>query len=163
MTAPLADLPHLVRRFLGHVTARPLSPAEQLQVRSDLADDRLAHLFFLQDPADQRHAVDVAAAFASTRPGDRQGVQAALLHDVGKCHARLGAVARSMATVFGAVGLPMPARWRSYLAHGSLGADDLAAAGAGALAVAFARYHPGDAPAGIPPDVWADLLAADDR
>ncbi len=86
---------------------------------------------------------------------------AALLHDVGKRHARLGAIGRSIATVFDAVGIPLTTPMSRYRSHGSIGAAELSAAGFDGLVVSFAANHPGPAPEGIDEDRWAALLEAD--
>lgn len=154
LTRPL----HLVSRFFGFVTARPLGPTEQQWVHDHLRTPVLRSLFFSQPPQDQRHACDVA-----TRAGggpDR--IEAALLHDVGKSDTRLGAIARSMATVWGAVGRSGPPSWAQYRDHGERGARRLEAAGASHITVAFTRHHPGPVPAGIEPADWDALSSADD-
>ena len=147
---------HLVRRFFGFITARPLTPSEQLWV-SDALGAKLRRLFYEQQHQDQRHAVDVAL-----RAGDGRLREAALLHDVGKSASGLGAFARSLATLWSLTGLPVWGRWRTYLRHGELGAAMLERAGAGDLAVAFARHHPGPVPAGVDGGAWRALEAADD-
>ena len=147
---------HLIRRFFGFVTARPLSPSEQRFVAANLSPE-LAALFFSQPSQDQRHALEVAA-----RTGDPDLLEAALLHDVGKAQSGLGALGRSLATLWGATGLPVWGRWRVYLAHGRIGADRLQAHGAMPLTVHFARHHPGRVPDGIDPRSWEALAAADD-
>ena len=151
---------HLVRRFFGHFRARPLSPGEQDRVREVLPDD-LASLFFRQHAADQRHAYIVARRVQTVRPDDRDALIAALLHDVGKSAVAIGAIERSLATVLHVLHVPLPRRWRRYREHGELGAAALESAAAPALAVAFARHHPGAPPPGIDPELWADLSAAD--
>lgn len=117
-----------------------------------------ARLFFDQDPADQRHAYEVARRVE--RRGD-VAVRAALLHDVGKRHAGIGAVRRSLATLMDLAGLPLPARWRAYRDHGRRGAEELERAGADALSVAFARHHPSGPPPGVDTTTWRALLEAD--
>ena len=152
---------HLARRFFGFLLARPLSPAEQAQVHA-LLDPGAESLFWAQQPQDQRHAFEVAARVRRVLPGDREATQAALLHDVGKQHSRLGPIQRSLATVLDAVGGPMTSRQRAYRAHGSLGAADLDRAGCSSFVVEFARVHPSDAPEGFDRDRWTALLFADD-
>ena len=161
MTAgTLAEAGHLVRRFFGHLRARPLSPVEQQEVRRALSGAQ-AQWFFRMDPADQRHSLEVARAVRVLRPGDTAAHEAALLHDVGKSAVDLGAVQRSLATLLHTVGLPMPASYRRYRAHGVIGADILRGAGASPLTIAFAQHHPGAPPAGVDPAAWADLEHAD--
>jgi len=148
---------HLVRRFFGFLTAAPLSPTEQDEVHAVLGY-RLARLFFSQRTEDQRHALDVRS-----RVGDDPAlVQAALLHDVGKIDSDLGAIGRSLATVWAVTSLPIWGRWQAYLGHGRLGADLLEAHGADEFAVAFTRHHPGAVPKGFDAVRWKLLSSADD-
>jgi hypothetical protein len=150
---------HLVRRFFGVLASRPLEPRAQDYVNSVLPPKQAA-LFWEQDPVDQRHAYDVAQRVRSRIDDDAAAIRAALLHDVGKRHSRLGPVSRSLATVLDGCGLPIPTDWRRYRDHGDLGAADLEAIGADELAVAFAR---GAKPGGnISADVWQVLREADD-
>lgn len=151
---------HLVERFFGYLTAPGLTPAEQQRVH-DRLDDPAAELFWAQDAADQRHAFDVASRVAVALPDDHDAYTAALLHDIGKRHAGLGAVQRSIATVLDGAGLPMTASMRVYRSHGSIGAGELAAAGFEGLVVDFAANHPGLAPAGTDTQRWYALLEAD--
>ena len=156
----LARTAHLVRRFWGFVTARPLSPAEQMEV-ARLLDGSTLRLFYLQQAADQRHAFTVAER---VRPGikDRSAVlKAALLHDVGKTEVRLGAIGRSAATVLDAMGVRLPARFARYRRHGAIGAELLEKAGCDPLTVAFARGHPGPVSDGVDPETWEALAEAD--
>lgn len=140
------------------MVAKPLSPREQGAVADALRPGE-ARLFWDQDVCDQRHALQVAGRTKSL--GDPRVFNAALLHDVGKRHVRMGAVSRTLATVLDLLGLPMPDEWKTYRTHGSLGAADLDRVGASPLAIAFAR---GDAapPAGIDEGAWQSLRRADD-
>jgi hypothetical protein len=147
---------HLLRRFFGFLTAKPLSPADQQHV-AGLLHPRLARAFFAQRPEDQRHALDVQARVHASR----ECTQAALLHDIGKTGSGLGAVARSLATLCRGIGLPTSGRWRSYLDHGVLGADMLVELEADDLAVAFTRFHPGSPPSNVERAVWQQLENAD--
>lgn len=147
---------HLVKRFIGHVTASPLSPAEQAEVAAHL-ESRLRPLFFAQAPSDQRHAYEVAVRAGLGEPH----TEAALLHDVGKTVSGLGPVARSLATIWSLTGLPVWGRWQAYLDHGPIGARMLFESGADRLAIEFAGSHPGPVPSGIDPGVWDILAAAD--
>lgn len=121
-----------------------------------------AGLFWRQQESDQRHALAVARWVLRLRPGDRVAGKAALLHDVGKRHSRLGPAARSLATVLDVLGLRMPRRWRMYRRHGPLGAADLEGLGCESIVVLFAAHHPGPAPAGVDEERWNALLQADD-
>ena len=160
MTERLDKARHLVGRFFGHVRAVPPGPEDQRFVHEHL-DGACADLFWSQSPPDQRHGIDVARRVATILPDDSGAIEAALVHDVGKVQADIGAVSRSMATILGAVGMPMTTRMRSYRDHGHRGALDLEESGCGELAVAFARYHPGPAPSSIDPERWKVLSDAD--
>lgn len=151
---------HLARRFFGTVFAEPLRPAEQRLV-ARLLTDAQARLFWAQADADQRHAFATMrrAAIASDAP---ELLRAALLHDVGKAGIRLGPVGRSVATALDAAGIALPSAMALYRAHGARGAEMLATAGAGSLAVDFARRHPDPDPGEQDPTAWTILLDADD-
>jgi len=146
---------HLATRFFGVLLSRPLGPGRQDDIGRILTSGE-AELFFRQQAMDQRHAYVVAQRVKASLPGNRDAIAAALLHDVGKATSRLGPAARSLATVFDTVGIRVPARWRAYLNHGTIGAAELQAAGARPLAVAFAVGQPtGDS------RVWRALVDAD--
>ena len=120
-----------------------------------------AELFWRQDAADQRHAYEVAERVTARLSNDEDAYTAALLHDVGKAGAGLGAVGRSIATVLDGVGLPLTGSMKRYRSHGPIGAAELADAGYDGIVVAFAEHHPGPAPGGIDPERWEVLLEAD--
>jgi hypothetical protein len=154
------DLPHLVRRFFQVVGAKPLTPAEQALVERTLRPVERP-LFWAQSVADQRHAVETMRRAGLFTP-DAAVLNAALLHDVGKAASALGALGRTVATVLDVLGLPMTSRMRAYREHGPIGAARLAAAGASALAVDFARRHPDPDPGGNDRAAWHALIEADD-
>ena len=156
--AALRQLWHLITRFVGVVTSRPLGPRAQESVTRVLGETEAA-VFWQQQSIDQRHAYEVAARVADSVGEDHPAVVAALLHDVGKRRSRLGAVERSLATVTSLARLPMPGRWKSYLDHGEIGARDLEGIEAHPLAVAFARGKP---TGGVDAEAWSVLEAADD-
>jgi len=158
----LRELPHLARRFCDHVRATWLSPAEQDEVDLLLTPGERA-LFWAQAAADQRHGLKTAHRVAVRLPGDGEAARAALLHDVGKRHVRLGAMERSLATIAHALHVPVGRRWQGYLDHGARGAEDLRLVSACDLAVAFAAGHPGPAPDGVAETRWQALLDADRR
>lgn len=138
------------------MTARPLSPSEQLFVNESINTD-LQRLFYTQQFEDQRHAVDVASRVMN----DADVIEAALLHDIGKTTIHLGAVERSLATMWFTTSLPLWGEWLSYRDHGPIGAVLLETQGAGALAVSFARHHPGKPPASCNRAHWIALEQAD--
>ena len=160
MSRRFDEADHLIRRFFGHLRAEPPGPGDQRFVHDHL-DGTCADLFWSQSPPDQRHAVEVARRVSAALPDDPRAIEAALLHDIGKVDANIGAVARSIATVLGSAGMPMTSRMRSYRDHGRRGAVVLEDAGCSPLAVAFARHHPGPAPAGTDPVRWKVLIDAD--
>ncbi len=151
---------HLAARFFGHLTAEPPGPEDQHFVHEYL-DGPCAELFWSQSFPDQRHAVNVARRVSTALPNDPGAVEAALLHDIGKLQSNIGAVSRSLATVLDAVRMPMTPRMRAYRDHGERGAVALEETGCGSLAVAFARYHPGPAPADTDSVRWEALVDAD--
>lgn len=147
---------HLVRRFFGFLTARPLTPQEQIFINRVLTTD-LQRLFYTQRVEDQRHALDVV----SRVPDTPELVEAALMHDIGKTRIRLGAIGRALATMWFATSLPVWGQWLTYRDHGPIGADLLEANGGRALAVSFARYHPGEPPTPFDRSLWTSLAMAD--
>lgn len=153
----LAFAGHLVRRFVGFVTAAPLTPSEQ-QLIAGALEPALRRAFFSQRSADQRHAFDVWQRV----DGDLDLAAPALLHDIGKVASDLGALSRSTATVLHSLRLPLTRHWRRYLAHGEIGADRLEELGASDLAVHFARNHPSDPPTGVNSESWCRLERADE-
>jgi hypothetical protein len=147
---------HLVKRFFGYLTAKPLTDGERQEI-AGLLPTELATLFFGMQPQDQRHSYEVFM-----RTGGGHLTQAALLHDVGKSVSRIGPFSRSLATLGSVVHIRTKGDWNLYLDHGRLGADLLAQSGADALAVSFTRNHPGPVPTGIDPDDWKRLTEADE-
>lgn len=120
-----------------------------------------ANRFFAQDAADQRHGLEAAAAILAQGRFSEDVVVAAMLHDIGKRHARLGLIGRSLASVAILLRLPLPKRVRLYRDHGELGASELQDIAAPAVAVDFARHHHGARPDTIDQAVWRALVDAD--
>ena len=156
----LSDLPHLVKRFFGSLTARPATPREQRDV-ADLLTTAEADVFWAQPRPDIRHALESLARLRSGGPTRRELERAVLLHDVGKRHSGLGTLGRSLASGLSLLRLPRSPRMRRYLDHGAAGAVELERLGAETLVVAFARHHHGTAPPDVDPDDWKRLSAAD--
>jgi HD domain len=147
---------HLVSRFAGSL--RPGGPpaADVAWVEEVLQPGELT-VWQRMPAADRRESVrtgrGLAAALDGTpHSGDERYLAAALLHDVGKSEARLGAVGRSLATMAGAAaGHDMAPAWQSrggirrkfglYLRHDEVGAGMLEMAGARPEAIAWARTH----------------------
>ena len=146
--------------MLDVVSSPRLSPSEQAEVAEYLRSPAERDLFWDQPRADQRHALASARSVLAACPDRSDMVRAALLHDVGKRHSRLGPVGRSWAVVSGALNRPSE-RTAAYLDHGRLGSTELDRAGAEPLVVNYARDHHRSRPAEISPQDWAVLQAAD--
>ena len=128
-------LPHLIRRFLGSIVARPLSDTEQTLV-SNLLLPREMQLFAKLSRADQRHAMVVLRRFEAALPSATTEVRrAALLHDIGKAGLRLGVFARVLATVVG----PRNEKFAHYHAHESRGLRMLEQAGSSEVTLRVLR------------------------
>lgn len=154
------SLSHLTARFFDVLLARPLTSEELTEVEGWLPGDMYS-VFCQQASADQRHSFHAATRVIDAGFED-EAVTAALMHDIGKRHSRLGVVGRTVASLLILAGLPMTERMRSYRDHGSLAADELADLGAPQLAIEYARHHHGSRPASIAADVWDVLVRADE-
>jgi hypothetical protein len=151
---------HLFHRFFDVATARSLTASEMAAVRGWLTPE-LLELFLAQPRADQRHGYRAALLVITAGSDDGDTIVAALLHDVGKRHARLGVLARSVASILIRLRVLQGPRVLAYRDHGLVGAGELARAGAAALAVDFAMHHQGERPSSIPEPTWDLLVAAD--
>jgi hypothetical protein len=150
---------HLAARFVAVVTSRPLGHLERAEVRRWLTTSHEADGFFAQADADQRHGYQSARAVMAEAPERSDLIRAALLHDLGKRHARLGPMGRVAASVAIRLGLPLNSRRKLYRDHGALSAAELA--GAEAIVVDFARHHHGRRPTTIAAQDWDLLVRAD--
>ena len=141
---------HLVRRFLGAL--RPGGPpARDNDWVASILRPGEADLFDALPGHDRRHAVAVARRVDVALDGAPPAVlAAALLHDAGKVHARLGPVGRAFATVWLAVrGRDRVATDRNawsrrcavYAAHPALGAAEIRARDGHPEAAAWAGAH----------------------
>jgi putative nucleotidyltransferase with HDIG domain len=153
------SLGHLTRRFFDVLFSAPLDAAERMAVEGWL-DSGQAWVFFSQPDPDQRHGFH-AALVVIAGGGDLDVIRAALLHDVGKRHARLGVVGRTCASLAMRLGLPLTGRWQLYRDHGETAARELDSLGCGDLIVDFARHHHGERPPGISTSTWDLLQLAD--
>jgi len=151
---------HLARRFFESLRSRPLDPDEQDRVAEWLGEGQ-SSLFWRQQVLDQRHGLGCADLVAGRHPDRPDLIRAALLHDIGKRHSHLGVLGRVAASGLSLLHLPAPGRLGAFLAHGALGADDLAAAGAESIVVGFAAGHHGPCPPGFDASDWAVLREAD--
>lgn len=144
----MAGPAHLVRRFLGSLSPRPLDPADDAWAREHLLRGE-QELWARMPRADRKHAAGVARDVVGRLGADasRPVVAAALLHDVGKVEAGLGTFGRVVATVVdrargrGEGRARTGGRIRTYLDHDAIGARLLEEAGAEPLTVAWAREH----------------------
>jgi putative nucleotidyltransferase with HDIG domain len=151
---------HLLVRFFDYLTAPRLTILEHQTVEV-WATPKECSIFFQQRRADQRHGYEAALTVFS-RGMSGEIVRAALLHDVGKRHAQLGAIGRSIASILILLRLPMMQRMKQYRDHGKIGADELEEIGAPGVAVQFARAHHGKRPESIDEATWSALEDADD-
>ncbi|MDQ3738183.1 MAG: hypothetical protein M3337_03335 [Actinomycetota bacterium] len=127
----MAEVGHLVRRFVGMLSRRPPAPDDEAWAASSLSTGEQA-LWVQLGHADRRHSIIVARRFVALRPGaTRPEIAGALLHDIGKLDADLGVLGRVAATVVG----PRGARLRRYHDHERLGAELLADVGSAAETV----------------------------
>lgn len=155
------ELRHLAAGAVEYAFSRRLAPAEQMEAARLLDSPAEAELFWGQPPADQRHGLTGARLIARERPGRRDLMRAALLHDVGKRRAGLGLWGRTWAALAARRGWKKSRRADQYLSHGRTGAEELAAAGAEETVTDYARSHHGSRPPSIPPQDWRALLRAD--
>lgn len=151
---------HLLERFFDVATARRLTTTERAAVSGWLTPET-AEIFFSQAHADQRHGYHSALAVIASGVKDDDVVIAALLHDVGKRHSRLGIIGRSVTSVMILLRLPLTERMTLYRDHGLVAARELGSLGVPSLAVDFALHHHGERPPTIAPRVWDLLVAAD--
>ncbi|MEX1208707.1 MAG: HDIG domain-containing metalloprotein [Acidimicrobiia bacterium] len=149
-----------MKRFVRSLGARRPSPADQALIAGILGNAE-SRLFWAQPVIDQAHAVDTARVVLDRGRPDLAA--AALLHDVGKRHASLGVVGRSIASALSLMRFPVRGRYARYLEHAKAGARDLARAGSAPHVVEFARSHHGDRPPGFDATDWELLVAADNE
>ena len=151
---------HLFRRFFDVAFARPLTASERVAVDGWLSTETAA-LFFAQADSDQRHGYHAALTLVAGGIHERDVVMAALLHDIGKRHARLGLLGRSVASVLILLRLALTERMRTYRDHGMVAARELAGLSVPPLVVDFAMHHHGRRPPTIDPTIWDALVVAD--
>ena len=156
------QLGHLARRFFSFATALPLTSQELDNARIRLGSDELSDLFFAQPVADQRHGYD-ASTWLEARESPSWMVQAGMLHDIGKRHARMGRWGRATTTALSWVRVVPRGRMSIYTAHGLIGAEELAARGVDARIVAYTAHHHDRRPAELTGAEWNQLDEADRR
>ncbi|MBT8200741.1 MAG: hypothetical protein KJO36_09505 [Acidimicrobiia bacterium] len=158
--AVVSSIRHLVTRFFEVARAKDLTTVEMSEVVAWLRPD-LLELFESQQVADQRHGYECAKRILAQDAGRIDLVGAALLHDVGKRHARLGAIGRTLATIAGALPVPTFKRWSLYLDHPALGAAELLVHDADPIIVDFTRHQERDRPESIDNESWRLLRMSD--
>lgn len=151
---------HLAGRWWEGVRAIPLDRSESRWVKRRLIGPEWA-AFRQQSASDQRHGYSAARKVEIALGTCPDAVRAALLHDIGKRHARLGLAARVLVSVAIRIRAPLWARARAYRDHGPIGARELSGWDAEPLVVEFARTHHGTRPSSIDPEVWQVLCESD--
>lgn len=155
------SLSHLAKRLVDFVTVHPVADGDVELVRSWLSPAE-AEIFFAQSYQDQAHGFQAGSYVADRQPERHDLIRAATLHDVGKRHANLGALGRSLASLAIKANLPMSPRMELYRDHPRLGADELREAGSSETVMAFTRWHHRARPDSISSGDWKLLVAADE-
>ncbi|MDE0067968.1 MAG: HD domain-containing protein [Acidimicrobiaceae bacterium] len=154
----MGEIRHLTRRFFAALTNRGPRESDRVWVESVLSPREYA-LWACQYPPDRRHSALIARQVERRLAGHpefgedtRWVLASALLHDVGKIEAGLGAWSRVFATVVGRVwGSERVRQWAhddgfrgrvsSYLRHPEIGAELLRDAQSDPRTVAWAAEH----------------------
>ncbi|TRZ74160.1 MAG: HDIG domain-containing protein [Actinobacteria bacterium] len=124
---------HLAKRFVLSLVPSQVQEIERQWVRSILSQGEF-DMWNNMMVQDQRHSVVVARRFVMHRPTAVQSeIAGALLHDVGKSAARLGTVARVIATLVG----PRTSRFRQYHDHENIGATMLRSIGSDEMTISM--------------------------
>lgn len=150
MNAPLR---HYAARFVTSLSRRPPDPQDEAWVRATVTESEWL-LYARLANADRRHCVFSGRELVRLLGPDADPVlvRASMLHDVGKVHAQLGTIGRSVSTVLTYALGPGRVRgwadrpgWRGrcgrYETHAERGADELRAAGSPPVVVAWAAGH----------------------
>ena len=110
---------HLVRRFIKSLSRTIPSSSDIAWVNKSLLHGEF-ELWLRMEPYDQRHSIEVARRFTYLHPEfTRDQVAAALLHDIGTVHSKLGVLGRVIATIVGPVGI----KFRRYHDHEVIGVN----------------------------------------
>jgi len=129
----LSKITHLSKRFVLSLVPSQVQEIERQWVQSVLSPSEF-DLWNNMMVQDSRHRVMVGRRFVMYRPTATQGeIAGALLHDVGKSAARLGTLARVVATLVG----PRTSHFRQYHDHESIGATMLRSIGSDELTISM--------------------------
>lgn len=158
----MRHLAHLVVRFFRSLRSRRPGIDDQQLIARHLTENE-ALVFWRQPIPDLDHCVRGARHIMSVAPARHELVRAFLLHDIGKRHAHLGTIRRSITTALDLVGLPVGSRGRAYLDHAAVGADELEQMGCEVMVIAFAAHHHHARPSDVPEADWVVLVSADRR
>jgi hypothetical protein len=144
---------HLSKRFFGSLWPGGPASEDRAWARAQLLPNE-RDLWNQMSNADRRHSVGVARRVERSlgHEASRPVLAAALLHDVGKIDARLGAYGRVVATLSVSIaGRSAAEEWSEtrgftrkiglYVQHPQIGADRLALAGSDPLTIAWTREH----------------------
>lgn len=162
MTASaLGSWSHLAGRFFEVLVSRPLT-GDEVDWLAGILDPAEMEIFSAQMTADQLHGY-IAGRHVEGCDGARDElVRAAILHDVGKRHARLGVAGRVVASMAMKLGLPVRGRFALYRDHGRLGAADLDRIGSSPEVVEYAAFHHGPPVDGMLSEQELEILDAAD-
>ena len=129
----MSEIAHLAKRFVLNLVPSQVHEIERQWVHSILSQDEFA-LWNNMMVQDRRHSVMVGRRFVKHRPASSQDeIAGALLHDVGKSAARLGTLARVLATLVG----PRTSRFVQYHNHENIGATMLRSIGSDELTISM--------------------------
>ena len=114
----MSGIAHLAKRFVLNLVPSQVHEIERQWVHSILSQEEF-DLWNNMMVQDRRHSVMVGRRFVKHRPNALNSeIAGALLHDVGKSAARLGTLARVLATLVG----PRTSCFRQYHDHEEIGA-----------------------------------------
>lgn len=129
----MSKITHLTKRFVLNLVPSQVQAIESQWVHSILSQEEF-DLWNNMMVQDRRHSVMVGRRFVKYRPHASQSeIAGALLHDVGKSAARLGTLARVLATLVG----PRTSRFRQYHDHENIGATMLRFIGSEELTISM--------------------------
>ena len=127
----MSKISHLAKRFVLSLVPAQVQEIERQWVHSVLTPSEF-DLWNKMMAQDRRHSVLVGRRFVKYRPSSNSAeIAGALLHDVGKSAARLGTLARVIATLVGS----RTNRFRQYHDHEAIGAAMLRSIGSDEITI----------------------------